>query len=500
MTRYFWVLVGALFACRFYAFRPFLDHPHLFRQADTAFYSLGFHRFGMNIFMPTAGWLGGEHVLLEFPLTEWIAAATYAVTGPTILVDRLVNIGFFLAAAFYLFKIVELVKDRALARFVTVVFLAEPLGIYYSRAVHVDFTAVCFAHALLYYAMCAARSERRRHLVAAVLAGSVAFAIKAPYAFYLIVPALYDDAECRLPVARKLTVVWIFALSSLGFVAWFAHSRAVNQQAPDLSVIPSYYKHVDRFAWYFGSVVERWSLETWGTVIGNVHREIATTVWWAAVPLGLVAFRELKTFYGFALAWSAGTFVYVVIFLTLNAVHNYYQIPFMAPFALWLGAAFYAIWTRGREEREGTGGIVRGAAWVRVLAGILAVAYAASSMAVAVQRFYRTDPWDVVIGEMVQQSTSENDLIVMAYTGAVHSDPSYLFYARRFGWSVSSDELSPMILETLVTHGATAVVTSTTSATSDATRTYLGDKRILGAMRTNGGQVVVHSLRESQTR
>ena len=99
MSKLFWGLLAVLAASRFYAFRPFLDHPHLFRQADTAFYSLGFFRFGMNPLLPSVGWMGrGGHLLLEFPLTEWIAAWIYFVTGPTILVDRVVNMAFFAAS------------------------------------------------------------------------------------------------------------------------------------------------------------------------------------------------------------------------------------------------------------------------------------------------------------------------------------------------------------------------------------------------------------------
>ncbi len=287
MTNLFRTLVAVLVVCRFYAFRTELDHPHLWRQADTAFYSLGFYRFGMNIFTPSVAWMGSyRHVILEFPLTEWIAACVYILSGPTILVDRLVNFAFFLGSAFYLFRIVRLVSDDTLARIATLLYMAAPLGIYYSRAAHIDFTAVCFSHALLYYTMRVVVSGRRRDLALAIGAGTLAFVIKSPYAFYLIVPALTFCYLRRADRERWLETLAAFAIPALAFCGWFAYVQSVNRQAPDLSFIPSYHTHVDRFRWYLGTMADRWRLEPWLNVTGRVFREIAVTVWWVLVPFG----------------------------------------------------------------------------------------------------------------------------------------------------------------------------------------------------------------------
>jgi hypothetical protein len=481
----------ALVACRFYAFRPYLDHPHLFRQADTAFFSLGFYRFGMNIFTPSVGWMGDyRRVVLEFPLTEWLSAALYFVSGPTILVDRLVTLAFFLGSAWFLFRIVGLVHNDALARFVTVVYLAAPLGIYYSRAVHIDFTAVCLSHALLFFVLRFARDGRARDLATAAAAGSLAFAVKAPYAFYLLLPALLFCYQRRATLRAWLGTIAAFAVSTVAFAAWFAYSQAVNRRAPDLSFIPSYFAHVNRFSWYFGTWEERLTLEPWRTIAGRIFREIATTVWWAFVPLGFLARRELAAFYAFSLAWCAGTIVYVLLFLSLNESHNYYQVPFIAPFALLLGGAIYACWTYAGARAR----LARAAA-VTILLG-----YAVSSFVVAAGRFYRVDAAQIRVGEFVRRLTTEDDLIVMAHADAVHGDPSYLFYARRYGWSVGHHELSPRVLDALARHGATAVVTSTTWPPREATQAYLRGRPQAGVIEVEGGEVTIHRLAPTRNR
>ena len=491
MTKSFRLLAAALVACRFYNFRPYLDHPHLFRQADTAFYSLGFYRFGMNLFTPSVGWMGGyRRVILEFPLTEWLAAWVYFVAGPTILVDRLVNLAFFLGSACFLFRVVSLLHDRVLAQIVALLYMSAPLGIYYSRAVHIDFTAIFFSHALLFYSMRFVATNRWTDLASAILTGTLAFVIKAPYAFYLIMPAFFFCQHRRAGLRTVLLVGVAFAVPAAAFAGWFAYSQWINQQAPDLSFIPSYFRHVNRFYWYFGTPAQRWTLDPWQTVVGRVYREVAATVWWALVPLGLLARDRLAIYYRFSLWWLAGTLIYLLLFLNLSEMHNYYQIPFIAPFSLGLAAPIYHWWTAtGRWARPG-----------RITATLALTGYAASSMFVATERFYRTDPDYLAIGEFVRARTSDDDLVIMANTDATHADPSFLFYARRYGWSVGHDELSPRILHALAAQGATVVVTSTMWPPDEETESYLRTTLLVDVMRVDHERVTVHRLAPPATR
>lgn len=491
MTKIFWPLAVALVACRFYHFRPYLDHPHLFRQAETAFYSLGFYRHGMNILTPSVGWMGAyRHVVLEFPLTEWIAACLYFIAGPTILVDRVVNLAFFLGSASFLYRIVGLVHDRLLGRIVTLLYMAAPLGIYYSRAVHIDFTAVCLSHALLFYTMRFAAARHRCDLAIAIAAGTLAFVIKAPYAFYLILPALSFAREHDRRLMSLAPIVAAFAIPTCAFLAWFEYSQRVNRQGPDLSFIPSSFTHVDRFEWYFGTAASRWTIEPWRTVVGRVYREIVTTVWWVVVPAGWLARKALARYYRFALWWCGGSLIYLVTFLNLGEMHSYYQIPFIAPFSLLLAAPVYHWWTlTGAHARLG-----------RLAAMCVLIGYVASSVAVASQRFYRTDPLNLAAGEFINRNTADADLIVMAYTKAEYADPSFLFYARRYGWSVPPDELSPAILDGLAPLGATVVVTSSLWPVGEAARSYLGTRPQVAALDVDGGTITIHRLAPTGTR
>jgi 4-amino-4-deoxy-L-arabinose transferase-like glycosyltransferase len=485
MTPLFWSLTAALIVCRFYQFRPYLDHPHLFRQAETAFYSLGFYRFGFNVFSPSVGWLGGyRRAILEFPLTEWISACVYLITGPTILVDRLVTLAFFLGSAFFLFRIVKLVCDRLMAQIATLLYMAAPLGIYYSRAVHVDFTAVCFTHAFFYWTLRFIESRQARTLLAAVIAGILAFIIKAPYVFYLIVPILWFCYERRVDLKTLVLVAFAFAVPGVAFLSWFSYSQRVNAQAPDLSFIPSYFMQVNRFGWFFGTWSDRLRLDLWQTVIGRVYREIAATVWWILAPIGLLTSRRFDRYYSFTISWTLGTLIYLIIFLTLNADHSYYQIPFIAPFCLWLAPAIYRSWTEAPPLGR----------WGRPVAAATLIAFAASSMYITTRRFYRIDPLQLAIGHFIETNSDPDDLIVMAHTDAKFADPSFLFYAHRYGWSVGPDELSARVIEGLKPHGATAVVTSTFWPPSSQVQPYLETLPVDKTLNIDGGLVTIRRL------
>jgi hypothetical protein len=379
---------------------------------------------------------------------------------------------------------VNLLADRILARIVAILYLAAPLGIYYSRSVHIDFTAICFAHALLFCSMRYLDRGGTGTLALATLAGSLAFLIKAPYAFYLIVPAVWYAWSDRDRRARLAPVVAVFGWSALMFGAWHAYSQRINHQAPDLSFIPSYRPYVDRYEWYFGTLADRARIDAWYTVIGRVYREIAGTVWWILVPFGFLAGARLGRYFSFAFAWSVGAAAFLLLFFTLNEAHNYYQIPFIAPFSLWLAAPIYACWM-AKPPRSHIG---------RIGAALALTGYVGTSLFVAHRRFYRTDPYQLTVGRLIQTRSSDMDLVVMSHAAARHGDPSFLFYARRYGWSVGPDELSPAVIESLRPHGATLVVTSSAEPPSPATRAYLAKWPVVEAAQIEGTEVTIRRL------
>jgi hypothetical protein len=477
-------LIVALAWARFQYFRPFLDEPHAFRQAWTSSYTLSMFHGDMNIFrpsIPSAGDFG--HILIEFPIPEWITALLYHVVGPTLFVDRLVSLTFFAGSAYFLFRIAGLLHDRLFAWIATVIYLAAPLGIYYSRAVHIDSAALCAGHGLVFYFLRYGETGRRRHLLLALAASAAGMLVKAPYVFYLILPALYVQMAMGQR-RRAVTSAAAFAAAVAVGVVWFAYAQSINRQAPDLSFVRGYEPAADRLDFYLGDLARRLNVDEWRTIFVRLGTEIGVVLWWTLVPIAFCLRRQLPRVWSATAIWTAGVVLFVVMFFAVNAIHNYYQLTLLAPFALWAAMPLYlAITTAGRWARA------RRSLAMATLAG-----YVVAGVVAAFYGYYRVDSSGIRVGQFVNQDTRERDLVIMAYSEAYNFDPRYLYYADRRGWSVYGPWLEPQAIEGLRRHGATVLVTSDRLPPPEETRRYLERYRLVDVFRIDNQHVFLHRL------
>jgi len=233
----------------------------------------------------------------------------------------------------------------------TLAWLAFPLGQFYSRAAHVDFAATAGAHALLYHGTRTARGGGWGHAAGAAAAGVLAALIKAPYLIPLLGPLALVALSASAPAALAGLAVAL-GITAVAFKLWRRHVDATNAQAPDWFFLPGYYKEVNPLWWYFGDWHQRFQRYAWWKIVHRLLNEVFTppgVLLAFAAPLAAVRATVLR--FGLrtiTAAWCAGTLVYVLVFFPLNVIHNYYQIPFLAPAALLLALGFEAMWTRVR--------------------------------------------------------------------------------------------------------------------------------------------------------
>jgi len=172
-------VVCLLVLVRFTHMQERIDGKHIWRECETGFFAYDFYANGINLLKPSVCWLGPHRTLiLEFPLPEALMALAYHALGFRHLWARLLTLGFFLGATFYLYRIVAHVRSTRAAKLAAAVYLALPLGLAYSRAVHPDFYAVFFAHAMLYYLLRGYDDERTGLIALGTAFGVVAFLIK----------------------------------------------------------------------------------------------------------------------------------------------------------------------------------------------------------------------------------------------------------------------------------------------------------------------------------
>jgi len=448
--RWWWLAAAALVALRLPHLGGPLDDPHSWRQCDTARYSLEFVRHGIDLLHPAVCWLGGHRTLIfEFPLPEAMSAGLQKLFGVGEHWDRIVALAFFLAATFFLHRFLDLAAGRRTAWLATLAWLALPLGQFYSRAAHVDFAATAGAHALLYHGARAARGGGWAHAGGAALGGALAAMIKAPYLLPVLGP-LALVALSATGIAPLLSLGAALLVTVIAFKLWRGHVDAVNARAPDWFFLPGYYKEVNPLWWYFGEWSQRLDRVSWFRIARRLIHEVATppgVLIAFAAPLAAVRATALKA--GprtLALAWAAGTLAYLLVFFPLNAIHNYYQIPFLAPVALLVALGFEAMWDR-----------------VRPAALVAALLFAAMAIVSPLRiPYYGVDWLRIEAGRLIDARLPKDALVVACDHSSGYSDPRLLHRADRHGWPLAIPDLTPERLARLHALGAryVAIVTS----------------------------------------
>jgi hypothetical protein len=409
-----------------------IDEPHSWRQSDTANYALDLYRDGFDLLRPQVCWSGDYSVLaLEFPLHEALIALLYRLFSVDHLWARLVTLTFFAGSLLYLFGIVDVVSTRRLAWLTTLVYSILPLSLFYSRAIHIDFCAVFFAHAMLYHLLRGFEHDRVFDILLGAALGSLGFAIKAPYLFYLYVPLgvfLAHRQIWRKPARRWLAIL---VLPVLVFSLWRWNVGRVNAAKPALDIYP---KFVNRLDWYFGSFNQRLQLGAWLVLIRRLIFDVANPIGTLLLAWGAWGWLRGKrpALRFFFESWALGTIAYVLLFFNLNWAHSYYQIPLLA-----IASFFIAFCLHSFMKMCAPYGPI--AAWT------LLVLLAGSTLWYADVAYYHVD-WRVIeAGRIIRERTDKDDLLVVYLydDNFEYSDPRLLYNARRHGWSIRPHDIAP---------------------------------------------------------
>ncbi len=472
---WFPVLLLVLVGIRFVHLGEFVDEPHAWRQCDTANYIWSFYLDGIDLLHPSVCWMGGHKTtIMEFPLPEAIISIFYKIFGPSLIWARIVFLTFFLGAVRYFYLIVKLFGGKGLAEFACIFYLAFPLGIYYSRAIHIDFTAIFFAHAMLYHFLIGTQREQWWHILTGGLLGGIGFMIKSPYLFFLYLPLVAWIHHHRKWKFTLRTAVF-FILPIVLFIPWQMHVNQVNAKAPDWDFIPRYKKFVDMWGWYFGVWEMREVGSNWMVIFNHIRYEILA-YWglWAAI-IGIVC-KPFSLKGNMIRLWLLGACIYVLVFFNLNFVHNYYQIPLMAPLALCM-----ALFCQSIQEQ-----IQRFISnWaVRVML-IPIVLFAWRAWELTEQRrlnetekpyfqyYYQLQTVSIAGGQAIREHTPDRSLIIISYGGFDCRAPMILYRARRYGWSIPQADLTPEIVEKLREEGAEYLAVILIGPIRDMMNSYL---------------------------
>lgn len=447
LARWAWPLaVLGLFLLRAPHLLGPLDDPHSWRQCDTSFYTWQYVKHGIDLLHPKVSWLGGHGTLIfEFPLPEALAALLGKAFGFSVVWDRVVALAFTALAAWWFHRIARDLAGTTAARIATAVYLLAPISQFYSRAPQVDFAAQAFAQGFLWHAWRSMRGGGWGHAIGAAACGALAAMIKVPY----LLPVLPPLALLAIGAGSLTALAGTFvALAGTGaaFLAWRAHVTAVNGAVPDWNWLPGFYKEVNPWWWYVGDWHTRLKPANWLKLAHRVVFELATPLGALQAAAGLLT-QSPRRDGGpspaiFAAAWSVGALAYVAVFFPLNLIHNYYQLPLVAPVALLVGIAI------GSQAGHGN-------KLVRVVSALTFVGIVSLAILTPIKlHWYRVDTLREAAGVVIAQYVPEDELVVVVDHNSEYSDPRTLTRARRSGWPLMKADLTPELEARLVHEGA----------------------------------------------
>lgn len=433
-----WFILVLIASLRMFHMNDQVDQPHAWRQYDTKQYIDSYYFDQVDFLEPSVCWMGGyKTLLLEFPLPEYLVAKLYSVFGADLTVARIFFVFFFLCSVYFLYKSLQFVfVESKVPEMAALIYGILPLGLFYSRAIHIDFFVLAFAFGSLYFIM---RAIIRRNFWSLLLAcglTSVGVVIKSPY-FLFLIPPILTFAYKQKAITWFLMRAWIFIIPLGLLVTWITYSKHVNGLTPDWSFIKNYNQFTEMWYWYFGIWEQRVELINWITVGDRIFMEI---IGWSGAFFGLIGLIAWgKRWEGlWTLSLLAGTFIYVFVFFNLNIIHNYYQLPILlvASVLIAMGIASVRKWLDGKIL--GT----LAAIIAIIVVGIESIHYAESN-------YYTVGTEFENIAVQIQKNTAKEDLIIVCDGGLSPQCPLILQPAGRFGWSIPIHDITPAIIHRL---------------------------------------------------
>ena len=322
---------------------PFVRHP--WRQAQTAFTIREFARNGIDLFHPHVPVVGRPWVLVyEFPLFQAIAAALMRFGASAEMTGRWVAVACFFATAVLLGHLAHRVLEPQQVRTVQAVFLFSPFGLFWSRAVLVEYLATAFALLAILAFSKVTRSARTEWLAVGVVSTVAAALVKSSTPVVMLPLAIVCVWTGSANVRRRLLVVASLVVPTLATAMfWTAFAdRLKNANPLTAPMTTSSMIRESVTALTSGAV---WSLRgiPWAAV---VHEQIGGIVVLLIVALLTVTSRS-------PIRWaSLATPVFgFVLFPVQFGVHNYYAAATSPAVAIAVGCALADLRNSSRHHR-----------------------------------------------------------------------------------------------------------------------------------------------------
>lgn len=317
----FWLFTRTLFP---------ISGPHTFRQAQTNWPVKVWATEGFVPFQPEVPVKGPEHFswLLELPIFQWIVYFLHQSTNiPIDYASRITGLFFALGTvAIFAFLISKQYQNSFNLNLL--IFLFNPYFIYWSTTGLIDWAAV-FLGSLAGFIICSKNFKTKEQLIIfwPLLFLSLGAMIKPSHAILAFCFSLSITITISLKKIKiqKKKIISTFTVLTGGISFGLIWTLFINKKY-DISDPRHIWVVSDATRnWYFGSQEQYSNIlsGTWKLITQTLQNNLGTYILMSAV---LVSIYKLKSSVS-SLAIFFGVFIYLCIFINLNVIHTYYQIP-----------------------------------------------------------------------------------------------------------------------------------------------------------------------------
>jgi 4-amino-4-deoxy-L-arabinose transferase-like glycosyltransferase len=420
---------------------------HSWRQSDTASIAKNFYENGNSILYPQIDW-GGKtagYVESEFQLFPYLVSVLYGVFGVNDFFGRFLSVIFSLFTIYGLYLLVRKIIDETTALWLAFIYAVIPLNIFYSRAFMPEsMMLMCIVFGIFYFLLWLEEQKWDRFILSALFI-SLSILLKIP-TLYIGLPLLYLAVQKYGKRVLANASLWFYAAVVLvPVVLWYYHAHQLYFQTG-----------LSFGIWGFGE-------DKWGNFNLLINPEFYNRLFFMSIAerhltyagfipfiIGLFIKREHTNEKLFDY-WLISVIIYFLIVSGGNYAHEYYQLPFVLPAAVFAAKSFKKYLPLKNIPEAFKTNRLRYVFFALCLILIPVLSY------LRFANFMGGENKNSPIFEMtdeIKSISSKNDLIVTLCDG----NPVYLYLADRKGWFIIPPHFSIDEVTKLKSEGARYVI------------------------------------------
>jgi len=438
------ILILALLV-RFYKIDISLADHHSWRQADTAAVARNFIKEGWNFLKPKIDNFTPLHpgvpndqrlFLVEPPVYNSLVAGVYAFLGIEEKWARLLSVFSSLGSIIFLYLITDYYFAEKVALLAAFFFAILPYNVFYSRVILPEPMIVFLTLGMFYFAIKWLTTNSILYYLLLIFLSALSFSQKS-FPLFLLLPLFYlvlQKFGFNFWRQKKL-YLWLI-ISFLPFVLWRWWVAKFPEGVPanlwlfnqgDIRFKGAF------FWWIFAERISKLILGYWGLPL---------------LILGLVLKPKKEGW--FFHWWLVAILVFVIVFAAGNVTHDYYQIPLVPIFCVFLakGADFLLFEASKIFSRP-----------LCTLSFALCTLFMVAFSWYQVRDFYNIQSGVDLAGKWIEENTPQTALILTGDS----NDATLLYNCNRWGWTggyASNYPNESKVIEQVKQMGASYYVTT----------------------------------------